>query len=582
MNVRKLCRMKLLFILCVSLLFSWRAHAQQQEIGWILPPDYESVAIDESSVIRVKMNGVWGLFGYDGKAVMMPRYDEIGKFVEGYAPFEQDNKIGFLDTLGNVVIPARYTPEDPDSIDMIFDNPLVKYKVNTFQGGAVVVNDGGIYRLIGKTGENLLEEDIRIEKRSGDVLIIKRHSMYGLSGLHGEILVEPRYARIDEILPGELFSFFVMGTWGLFNELGERVSQTRFLDVQPFTGYGNLLARVWYEDGKQALTDKDGKILFEPQYQSVLPMDVPGFYMVEQQGYTGVARKDGTTVVPLEYKKIRVLAGRDTLFVAQKDYHYTLFDAQGKTRYSGADRVIVDMTPAGDLVAWSEGYCGIMNADGAWVLEPQYEEIYLVLGHVAAVKHKGRFGTVDTKTKEILVPFNFKRVKSPKKGNYFAFFDGKDSSVLCTQEGKLVRFMPTEELDVFDKYVVFTHKKNKGRQYVDGTYIAPEYSSVIVFEERHVAVETPKGWQYIDKNTQKPLSSDYFSSVSSFANGYTVVMKGDEIQFLDENLRVIFTLCRDCSNSISALLGIAMARMKNEEYVVVTIGQKQGVLRLKR
>lgn len=582
MNVRKPCYIQLFLTLCMSLLFSWQARAQQREIGWILPPDYEAAAIDESSVIRAKIDGKWGLFDYDGKVVMAPRYEEIGKFVEGYAPFIQDNKIGFLDTLGNVVLPARYAPEDPDSMDMVFDNPSVKYHVNAFQGGAVVVNDNGVYRLIGKTGENLLDNDIRIEKRSGDVLIIRRHSMYGLAGLHGEILVEPRYARIDEILPGELFSFFVMGSLGLFNELGESISERRFLDVQAYTGYGNSLARVWYEDGKQALLDKDGNMLFEPLYQSVLPMEVPGFYVVEQQGYVGVARGDGTMVVPLEYKKIRPLAGPDTLFVAQKDYHYTVFDAQGKIHYSGTDRVIVDMAPSGDLITWSEGFCGVMNADGAWVLEPQYEEIYLVLGHVVAAKHKGRFGAVDMKTKEILVPFNFKRVKSPEEGNYFAFFDAKDSSVLCTQDGNMVRFMPTKEVEVFDKYAVFTYKKNKGRQYVDGTYITPEYSSVITFDERYMAVQTSKGWQYIDRKTKKPIIPAYFSSASYFANGYTVAMNEGKIQFLDENLHVIFTLCRDCNSAISALLEITMARMKNQDYSVVTIDKKQGVLNLKR
>lgn len=582
MNIRYFASEKILSLLCVSLFFPWIALAQQQEIGWILAPDYESVSIDTSSVIRVKMNGVWGLFGYDGKAVMAPKYDRIGEFSEGYAPFEQDGKIGFVDTLGKEVIAPRYIPENQDSLDMVFDNPIVKYQVNVFRDGAVVVNDGGVYRLIGKTGEPLMGDDIRIDRRSGNVFIIKRHSMYGLAGLHGEVLVEPKYARIEEILPGQLFSFFIMGSWGLFNEFGERISQTRFVDVQPFTGHGNAMVRVWYEDGKQALLDKDGNVIFKPQYQSVIPMDIPGFYMVEQQGVAGVARQDGTPVVPLDYKKIRTLAGADTLFIAQKDYHYTVFDAQGNIHYSGTDRVMVDMTPAGDLVAWFEGACGIMNADGEWILDPLYEEIYLVLDRVAAVKQKDGFGAINIQTKETVLPCRFKRVKSPKNGKYFAFFDAKDSSVLCTQDGKLLYFTPTDEVDVFENYVDFKRKKKQGRLYVDGAYIAPEYNSLITLDEEHVAVQTAKGWQYMNKNTRKLLSSLYFSSVSFFAGGYTVAVNEGKVQFLDTNLNPIFTLCQDCRNLTLSFLEIAMARMRKANYAVVTVDKKQGVLNLKR
>ena len=54
------------------------------------------------------------LYDINGKLISETKFQRIGEFYNGLAPFWQDGKLGFLDDKGNIVIPATY----PISLDM--------------------------------------------------------------------------------------------------------------------------------------------------------------------------------------------------------------------------------------------------------------------------------------------------------------------------------------------------------------------------------------------------------------------------------------------------------------------------------
>ncbi len=58
-------------------------------------------------------NNKWGFVDKVGNIVVSPKYDEVGSFSEGLALVGQNNKWGFIDKTGKVVIPLKY--EDADN-----------------------------------------------------------------------------------------------------------------------------------------------------------------------------------------------------------------------------------------------------------------------------------------------------------------------------------------------------------------------------------------------------------------------------------------------------------------------------------
>ena len=81
----------------------------------IIEPEYEYVRLFERDVARVKQNGKWGLINKKGEKITETKYDKIYSFNENYGVNKDllmrvvlNNKIGYIDTCGNEIIPPEY------------------------------------------------------------------------------------------------------------------------------------------------------------------------------------------------------------------------------------------------------------------------------------------------------------------------------------------------------------------------------------------------------------------------------------------------------------------------------------------
>ena len=57
---------------------------------------------------RVKLNGRWGLIDINGKEVVRPVFNEIGKFSEGVCCVSINGLWGLVDDKGNQLVPPKY------------------------------------------------------------------------------------------------------------------------------------------------------------------------------------------------------------------------------------------------------------------------------------------------------------------------------------------------------------------------------------------------------------------------------------------------------------------------------------------
>lgn len=184
--------------------------------------------------------------------VIEPLYDSIGFFVENIAYAQRGDRFGYIDKLGNMVIPFVY--EGAKS----FSNGFAGIKIN------------GKWGYINKVGEIVIEpkyEDVNVFNNG--YAMVKIDGKYGSIDNTGRIVTECIYDDVSWMSGEELIGVKLNGKWGYCDEKGTliipaRYSASRFMLNQP----GKFCEGLAYVEceGKFGYIDKMGNsiITFTP------------------------------------------------------------------------------------------------------------------------------------------------------------------------------------------------------------------------------------------------------------------------------------------------------------------------------
>lgn len=115
----------------------------------VIPPEYDGVRNFYSGTAAVKKGGKWALIDINGTNITDFIYNDVGDFSEGLAYFVLDNKVGFLNTRGQVAIPNKFR-EDENKLYSI---------VSKFKKGITAVHVGSKLNLIDTNGTLLLKSN---------------------------------------------------------------------------------------------------------------------------------------------------------------------------------------------------------------------------------------------------------------------------------------------------------------------------------------------------------------------------------------------------------------------------------------
>lgn len=132
----------------------------------------------------------FGFINKNGELVIDYKYDEVGRFNEGFAKFNKDNKFGYIDKNGNVKIPANF--------DI----------VRNFNEGCAFV---GLYDIDFKTFWALIDTNgnyitrhvfTRAYDFSEGMAAVRDTSLWGFINRSGEYVIKPRFFYADSFKDG--------------------------------------------------------------------------------------------------------------------------------------------------------------------------------------------------------------------------------------------------------------------------------------------------------------------------------------------------------------------------------------------
>lgn len=160
---------------------------------WVIQPDlkYKTVGDfhDGLAIVQEATEGKWGAINSKGELIIPFIYDNRpADFSEGLSAVRnQEDKVGYMDKTGNLVLPYRY------------ESILNQNGLPFFGGNAVVCKDGAYYSIssLGKENFKIGDATSEIKMLQNGLIVFKKWTKSELWGIglmrtNGEILVEPK------------------------------------------------------------------------------------------------------------------------------------------------------------------------------------------------------------------------------------------------------------------------------------------------------------------------------------------------------------------------------------------------------
>lgn len=359
----------------------------------------------------------YGLIDTLGRIVVPAKYDELENVNHIYIPINIDNKWGFADKNGNLIISPQY--EVVNSFSQNFASvkyngkwglidtkgsiivPFKYNKMGNFEEGLIWVKSGSEYCYINEYEkvQFCINASFVNDFKFGVARVIEQ-GRWGLINRLGEYVVRPKFNEIKSFDDNGL-AIVQYGDsnikFGVINIKGELVTVTNYNYIYPFS---EGFAAVKYKD-KYGYINTKGQLIIPTIYSRASPFK-EGRAAVQQDGFCGYIDYNGKVIVNLEYSKC--LEFKDGKAVVYKGYQ-----KGGVVEKNGAQIITPSLNR---LLNFEEGRGLVRDAQHRFyyitedtsLYNGYYEDATFFQNGVAIVKIKQQWGIINYKGLSIVPP----------------------------------------------------------------------------------------------------------------------------------------------------------------------------------
>jgi hypothetical protein len=311
---------------------------------WIVEPQFISIG-DPSDVglmqFRDKHTYKAGYLNQEGKVVVQPIYTDAMDFKNGLAGVRLDGKWGFIDQLGNLVVPYQF------------------YYVGDF------FNDGYA---------NAVKGESKSEKEYGFLDITGKYIKFqeGIKFRRGEFIND--IAVVQTTTEGQ-------ERYGFMNRNGESIIKDDFIDITPFNIYGFssvfMTDTSKYRPEKYGLIDKDGNFIYSFKFKYPLNF-INGMALFSQevngQKKYGYLNSKGDMIVSAIYDKAGNFNNRGFASVSSEG-RWGFINKNGEIIKTFNQNFLVNDSHYLSSFKEKDLY-GFINDKGEIVIKPSFEDVF--------------------------------------------------------------------------------------------------------------------------------------------------------------------------------------------------------------
>jgi hypothetical protein len=277
--------------LCQSL--NWMGTVPAEYIAgdkklFAIEPERGGIGDFQNGLALAIANEKYGYIDTSGKLVIPAQYDDARHFADGLAAVQIGGKWGYINPKGERVIPPQFTmfADFTEGLAKVTqDNQVgfidktgklvIPYRFDeaySFSEGVAIVRVGQQWSYIDKTGQLLIPlQPHPLQSFSNGMAAIKVNNQYGFIDKTGKRVIEPQFLGVDSFYE-ELAAVMIPNTyqWGYIDKTGKVIIEAKFSQAQRFS---EGLAGVKMDD-KWGFIDKKGAVVIP--YQFFAPQDFPG------------------------------------------------------------------------------------------------------------------------------------------------------------------------------------------------------------------------------------------------------------------------------------------------------------------
>ena len=342
-----------------------------------------------------------GKYGYIGvvntkdslKAVVIPpTYDGAWKFNEGLAAVKLNGKYGYINKLGQEIVPLKYDA---------YTNGLAFRE--SFSEGMAPVRLNEKFGYVNKQGQEITPIKYEYAANFCEGLAqIKLNGKYGYINQLGEEVVPPKYEHANDFCEG-LALVESNGKYGYINQSGEEVVPCKYDYAYSFS---EGLAMV-ISNKKYGYIDPSGKEIVPHKYDGAGSFR-EGLAMVELNGKYGYINKQGQEIIPIKYEEADPF--KEGLARIKLNGKFGYVNKQGQEvvppkysySYFGSEWNECAFNEGMAIIKSSDRKYGYINSQGQEVVPPKYTSASLFNEGMAKVDINWKYGYINKQGQEIV------------------------------------------------------------------------------------------------------------------------------------------------------------------------------------
>jgi hypothetical protein len=469
------------------------AVASGSELNWIVPlsAGYDIIAFFSDGLAHVIKDNKMGFIDTKGNVVIPLIYDggyqdEQGNwrryyrsdFQNGMAPVVKDGKLGFIDTKGNVVVPFKYNTGYEDEQGRWRHDRSWFWRNELYQ-----VFSGGKFGFIDETGNEVVPVIYDIVVEVGEHKTENRVSFnYDSNGNHTFSFMskngdgEYKWGLIDKtgkvILPFEYDNPVVFYD-GLAWANGEYINKAGTPVITGFTNGRSFLQGFAsaMKDGSMHIIDTAGDIVLSlgTKYTDAWHL-APGYFAVSTYNGSrllyGLIDKTGKEVLALEYNWF--------------DYHDYFNERMLFVSKGGNFTDYKEYYGEGAVGTYFNLETGKLISDLIYECDP-YGRTHAYIKGLGLIRKNGKWGFIDKTGKEVIPPqydmlesfWSWNEVAAYTKGNKVGLMDKTGKSIVELDGYDRIFNMGTDDLAIVEKDEIPGEKWKYGLINTKGGFLIP-------------------------------------------------------------------------------------------------------------
>ena len=411
---------------------------------------------------------------------------EISLFKTTFYPFKLDDKFGFINNNGKVVIPALYEEvssfkeglavvlssdlygaidkKNQKLIDFQYDN------MEDFNWGRSIVEKKGVFGVIDRSGDFVFPLEYQdIGWLSDSLLYVKKNDLFGIYDINN---VKQCELFFEDIIPfrNNIARVVIAGKIGYIDRQFSMVLPAEFEDLVSFTDS----SFVYSVGDKKGLVFTRDLVKTGAVYDEIFPIQT-GIAMVRVKDKIGYIDAAGNLMLAIQFEQFtnyaKVGAFTDRGAIVRKKNKFLLIDTKGKVLLTLPYELIGE---CGDWIPCMKNFkWGFINPSGKEMTIFENDFVEKVSNNLYVVEKAGLVGLFSTSGTFVL-PLSYASIEK-LENNLFLVADSNGFG-LSTTEGKFIVPTSFQKITYYDQDTFELYSQHSISYYLikSGVSINPE------------------------------------------------------------------------------------------------------------